>query len=436
MKTSNTEKEVAVIGALIVHNLRGSNGYDAYLISKLKEEFFTCKHVRELFKLASSRFSNGDGIDYTDFLTLVSLEASDLIQQALISDFVPSTAIDRYIEELRKLSVLRPKVQELTQGLQQVNQADSVDKCYAIIQELASKLLGDDIKSPSTQHISEIVDEVMSGDDEPEYFKTNLNDWPPIPSKGMITVGGRSGVGKTLMGIHLMEHILQVKPGTQAIYFNLEMDKRVMLSRYQNMIRPFKGSIKKTLQEGGASEVLKRDVTLVSKSGLELSEIQMTASCCALKKPVSVIVVDYVGQVKDKGGDEYHELGRIAKGLAGLAYKLGCVVIALQQVKRKDSQKREEDTTPHTHEAAGTLDFERSSEWWLGIDQPQMHREDEPAVKDIFVIKNRKSRGNSGYFTIYHGFKDARFFEIDQQTASIAVNNRIASVKTYKDAYK
>jgi len=234
LKTSNTEKEVAVIGALIVHNLRGSNGYDAYLISKLKEEFFTCKHVRELFKLASSRFSNGDGIDYTDFLTLVSLEASDLIQQALISDFVPSTAIDRYIEELRKLSVLRPKVQELTQGLQQVNQADSVDKCYAIIQELASKLLGDDIKSPSTQHISEIVDEVMSGDDEPEYFKTNLNDWPPIPSKGMITVGGRSGVGKTLMGIHLMEHILQVKPGTQAIYFNLEMDKRVMLSRYQN----------------------------------------------------------------------------------------------------------------------------------------------------------------------------------------------------------
>jgi len=436
LKTSNVEKEKAVIGALVLHNLRDIQGYDAYLISKLRDEFFTHKPVKEIFKLASSNFSAGVGIDYTDYLASVTTEAAQVIQEALLADFIPSTSIDRYINELGNLAILRPKVQMLAQCMQQVNQADSIEKGYGIIQELAANLLGDEIKSPHTQHLSEIVDEVMSNDDEPEYFKTNLKDWPPFPSKGMITIGGRSGVGKTLMGLHLMENILQVKPGTQAIYFNLEMDKRVMLSRYQNMIRPFKGSLKKTLEDGGASETLKRDVTLVSKSGLELSEIQMTASCCALKKPVSVIVVDYVGQVKDKGGDEYQELGRIAKGLSGLAYKLGCVVIALQQVKRKDSQKKEGDTTPHTYEAAGTLDFERSSEWWLGIDQPQMHRPDEATVKDIFVIKNRKSRGDTGYFTVYHGFKDARFFEIDQHSAGNAVNNPIASVKSYKDAYK
>jgi replicative DNA helicase len=438
MQTSNIELEKIVVGALVLHKYRGKNGYDSYLIAKLKDELFTFGPVKEIFKVACARFADGSGIDDVELIGLVSDAAADIITERMLSDFIPSPTIDRYIEDLTKLSVIRPKMFLLKQAIQEISQADSIDKGYEALQALAGNLSKDEVPPSYSEHISEIIDEVMTKDDEPDYLQTNLKHWPPFPSMGMITVAGRSGVGKTLMGLHLMEHILQVKPDTQALYFNTEMSKKVILSRYVNMVTPFSGPLKKALEDGGACEILKRDVTIISKSSIQIGEIELTASCHALNKPVSVIVVDYVGQVRDAegGGKQYQEFGRIAQALSGLAYKLGCIVIALQQVSRNDPQKVKADTVPQSYEAAGSIDFERSSEWWLGIDQPQIHDPHNPSVKNIFVVKNRKSRGNSGYFTVYHGFQDARFLDADQREIEIKLNNQVSPCLSHLDAYK
>ena len=424
MKDHDKNTELRVIGALIICGSMKDEGAVS-IFSQVTEDFFMSKDVKELFGAIKSQVLKDLPFDAISLSPIISEVAYQLLLPILDGDYHSFSTISNDIEVLKKMHRLRPKL-ELIKGanralLAEINQ----DVALELIQELGSKLITDrPLAKEYAQECEELIEEILTSDENPTEIKTNLRDWPPFPATGMIVVAGRAGIGKTMMGLHLLEKILEAKPGTKAIYFNLEMSKRVMVNRYLNMIYPFTGSLKSALNMGGATELLKRNLLLITKPNVTISEIELISTCQSLEHDISVIVVDYVGRVKGLGSNRHEQLEEIAQDLAGLAIKLDCVVLAIQQVSKEKVEKVKVDRVPQIHEGAGSMGFERAAEWWLGIDQPQVAEPENPSVKDLFIVKNRKSRGDSGYFTAYLTFKGGRFYEVDQRECEIKMNNQ------------
>jgi replicative DNA helicase len=134
----------------------------------------------------------------------------------------------------------------------------------------------------------------------------------------------------------------------------------------------------------------------------------------AIKQPMSVIVVDYLGIVQNTSKIESHTLKQadIALRLSALAAELNCIVIALTQVNRDHAGRL--DKTPITADAADSSGSERSSTYWLGIYRPIV--DDVFADPEDFIVKCRKNRFGPTWTALF-AFNQATFAEMNQERA-------------------
>jgi len=420
MKSYDRNLEMRVIGVLIIHGSSDKN-VAINILSSVTEDYFFTQETKGLFNLIKDQAANDLPFDIFSLSPIAPEGCYELLAPIMANEFYASLGtINGDIETLRKMTEARPLLKLIADFQGKIMAETNLDKGRSLIGELGAMLSETPPTSMDYERTYEqLIDEILSTDEVPDYFQTNLANWPPFPAAGMITVGGRSGVGKTYTGLRMMDGILDVKPNTRAIYFNLEMRPRIMIKRHLGMVYEGQSSsLKKNIEDGGGSVLMDRDVVLVTKPGILISEIEMICKRHAMEKDISVIVLDYVGQIRtEEKGDDWLQQERIAQTLAGLAIKLKCVVIALQQINRDAQKEKRADKTPLPHDAAGSVGFERASEWWLGIDKPQMHDKENASLQDLFVIKNRKQRGEGGYFTIYQEFRDGVFYDINQQEA-------------------
>ena len=391
------------------------------ILASLNEEHFYLPYTRELFLFIKERHSQGKSFSFINLDGIVPDNLHDLLCDVM-SDIYFMPNISFAIDSLEKHRKIRPLLNHLFISLTKISEQKDIDLCNDEILSLMQSL---ENNAPLSREdymctYEDLIEECLSeGFEETQPIQTELKDWPPFPPSSMITIAGRSGAGKTFLGIYLLEKLLMAQPGTVALYFNIEMEKQTMFARHANLVEPVKGSIVDALKKGLASKMLQRNVILVNKSGITIEEIESITKAISLKNKISVVVVDYVGLVKSRKKYESHYLmlDAIAERLSGLALKHSCIVLALQQVSRKPAERAKNDRVPYPTDAAGTQGFERSSHWWLGIDRPAIDEPENIALDGIFVIKNRKQRTDAGYFTIYHEFKDGRFLEICQRTA-------------------
>lgn len=410
--------EQRLLGAITCDTLN-NNEIAQVAFEQVLPEYFYYQDNRELFELIKERFLNDLPYDIASIIAIVPNELADLVLQLADERFYTITMFNSDLTRLQLLYDLRPKLKSINNLFYEMQQQNDPDKCLQLLSESLSSIQRDVIEGASDcQDYYQLVDDVLTQPEEPEEIKTALRDWPPFPSSGMITIAGRSGTGKTFTGLFLMEHLLNAMPDTKAIYFNLEMKPKVLIKRHLNMISDMDGTLKESLEKNGASELLKRDVHVVTRPGITIDEIELITTSQNLKKKVSVIVVDYIGQVviKNRAEKEYISQGEIAQRLAGLAVKTGCIVLVLQQVNR-ETKNAGIGNIPTLGEAAGSQGCERSSEWWIGIHKPDIYDPDNLDIKDLFIFKNQKQRGEHGYFTVFCEFKDGKFYEINQYRA-------------------
>lgn len=238
-----------------------------------------------------------------------------------------------------------------------------------------------------------------------------------IRTKSLITIAAGAGVGKTGFAIFLMDAIARNQPDSQCLFFSLEMEARHIWMRHVGILggKQFE-KLTDSERMDAVTKSLQVPVTIYDpslvRSCSDIDYILTTARLKSMEKPISVIVVDYLGLVENRGKFERNDLKQadITSKLARIALELNCTVIALSQINRGNTQRSKDDQCPWPQDAADSSGSHRSSTLWLGVDRPELYQDD-PSYRNQFVIKCRKNRFG-GTFELILAFNDGTFAEV------------------------
>ncbi len=394
------EIEKRVIGALIsIGNPMSLNAQKAML--SLDSECFYAIEAKMIYELIKSRFLLNKEFDFISLSTIIDSD-NELFFVAMQAHYYTANMLDFDVQELLNYKNLRKQLKILVDV---INNAKAEPEA-----ELALKLISHDLQklTHASTTVSENVvksyeqcidDALTLTENDTTLIYAQVPGLPAIPNRSLITIAGRSGHGKTFFALYLMDKIIDALPGKHSLYFNLEMHPNVMLDRHATILG-ITGKDSRERIANAAHRLLEKNVSLISVPMITIEEIETICKISYLKNPIAVIVVDYLGLItsKSRKDSKYLEQNDIAKRLAALSMQLDCVVLCLIQVNREFKTRPSGDRCPIPTDAAEAMGSVHSASWWLGIDQPFQDDQD-PEYKNVFQVRCRKNRGDSGNFS-------------------------------------
>jgi replicative DNA helicase len=393
--------EMRVIGTLSnIGNPEDGLIHEAMLL--LDASCFRNENCSDIFKIIKARYEAGD---FFDFISLLSGAPNNSI-----GDLLAALGDVRYysrsslLHDIRELAALRDHKRTEAAILRCVNLAKNEpvpSKKQEILSsgliESRNNLAGNDCLGKS---YSEITRDYQLGKHErTSFLKTGLECFEKIQNQSMITICGRSGIGKTFFAVYLMNQLLQNNPNKNALFFSLEMPHSEIWKRHVSIVAN-KQFAEMTEEEiyYASEKVNQLNCKVFDKPLITIDKIELICRINAQNNPLSVIVVDYLGLVAASGNYDRHDLkvADIAQRLAALSIELNTVVIALSQANRDHKHRKTGDKCPYPTDAADSSGSERSSSLWIGIDRPEV---DDPCMEymNLFLLKCRKNRNGESF---------------------------------------
>lgn len=384
----------------------------------LSSECFFNFESRELFCLINQQFNMGHPFDAYRMSSLVPISIFEYTNQVIplswsLSNF--DDDIDFLVDSLRARRIRMRLDQTLKAFSQQGNPAVACSIAIDGCMEINSMAL---INEDHTYTNEKCAEYYLSNFHKTErVIPTGIESLDQVndggfKENGLITIAGRSGMGKTGFGVFLAHHLAKNHPAQHVLFYSLEMSfSDIYEKRLSAIIGKHPSVANKIERDKAIAQAFDTPFTIVTKPLATIDFIETNSRITHIKQPISVIVVDYLGIVQNNNKLESHVLRQadISLRLAALAAELNCIVIALTQVNRDYANR--EDKVPITSDAADSSGSERSSSYWLGIYRPEVDNEYEN--KNEFIVKCRKNRfGNP--WTVTFAFNNATFAEIDQ----------------------
>ncbi len=419
-----TELEFRCISALIhIGNHRDLRVQQALL--KLDKDCFHNADNRHIFEIILNLFNEQSDFNFVEFVTIVPDSLYTLVCDMRLDQYISTNCLEHDVDGLLAYRALRTQlkilVDAVNRGMEALTPESSLVRISEKLQEINKSMRTS--RKNYLRSYETIADEFLieQAQDDSE-IQVDIPNFPPVPNRALITIAGRSGHGKTFFGLYLMDKIIDSVPGKQTLYFNLEMHERVMMERHATLLG-VKGESRRERIINGIARLLPKNVSLISEPLITIEEIETESRLASIRKPIAVIVVDYLGLIRSKSRAERNDLEQsdIAKRLAALSLELNCVVIALIQVNREFKTRPIGQRCPVTSDSAESMGSVHSSSWWLGIDQPQADSED-PEWRDQFHISCRKNRGNAGMFNLKLKFKDGMFSKWERPFSASRAN--------------
>jgi replicative DNA helicase len=223
---------------------------------------------------------------------------------------------------------------------------------------------------------------------------------------GTHIVAARSGRGKSVLAAQIAAHAASTAEGSVAV-FSLEMAANSMLKRWLSWIA--KVNVNR-LHAASTNDLRDRWARLVKAAGdllqkrLELNTTatdvpQIWRKCLGLKakKGLSLVVVDYV-QLIDVGRQmekRYLEIREISRSLAMMAKHLGVPVLAVAQLNRESTRRK--DNRPSEEDIADGDSLLRDATTCLLIHrdlvaQKGQDQRDLEGLAELILSKNRHGR--------------------------------------------
>ena len=395
---------------------------------ELSADCFYNPDNREIFSLIWDCFWKSEGFNFVDIMILTKGNAisydtvnwiTDNYRQLHVSDkgFEADVANLITLTQLRKqLSIAECMIAEVTACPSPGDASKLLNSHLTEINNLNFTKSRDGISS------AELADSYLEGTMYADLKisttckQLNLALNGGITSKSLIIIAAGAGVGKTNFGIFLLDCIARSERGKQSLFFSLEMESKHIWMRHVGIRagRQFDTIDPEKRMEaiGSALEVPMTIYDMASSRSVnDIDNLITIARLKAAEMPISVIVVDYLGLVDNRGNFEANHLRQadITTKLARLALELNCILIALSQINRNASSRSSDDRCPRPEDAADSSGGHRSSTLWIGVDRPELYR-DEPEYINQFVVKCRKNRfGNP--FELIFAFNNGTFGE-------------------------
>ncbi len=399
---------------------------------KLTADCFYDYLYGQLFGIIRECFQKGEMFTIVDVLMLIKKDDNDLfeaynwVRQEYSEIFTGTANFLSYVDRLIALKVLRKQMSLMAEAQREVSAIanpesaqESLLEHINLINNLSFRASKDGI---SAMELTEAYFEGLLPDDV--ILPTTCDQLNEllgggIRAKSLITIAAGAGVGKTGFAIFLMDAIARNQPDTHSLFFSIEMEARHIWQRHMGICAG-KQFDDLTEQEKLAAVPKLASVPVriydlaTCRNADDIDFILTTARLKAMEKPISVIVVDYLGLVENRGRFERNDLKQsdTVTKLSKLAIELNCVVICLSQINRANAARSIDDRCPWPHDAADSSGSHRSSALWLGVDRPDQYQDD-PCYRNQFVIKCRKNRFG-GIFELILAFNEGTFAEVPE----------------------
>ena len=204
--------------------------------------------------------------------------------------------------------------------------------------------------------------------------------------------------------MNLAENVA-VRCGGSSLIFSLEMSKAELAKRSLSSVSGVsQGHIEsgEAIQESSISDFVvagfgklsEADIRICDKGALTFARIAAIARLQHRAKPLSLIVIDYIGLISTEQGSRFQnrnqELGAISRGMKALAKELGIPVVALAQLNRSIESRT--DAKPRMSDLRDSGEIEQDADVII-----MAHRDDDPkrggtGITDIDVVKCRHAK--------------------------------------------
>lgn len=243
----------------------------------------------------------------------------------------------------------------------------------------------------------------------------------------LVTIGGRTGMGKTAFAFNLLRN-LAIEKNIPSLYISLESTEQlctnILIACTLNIKYRVLLSGQLVVEEWekldkGVSGIVNSPIYLDTKSTYTIDDICKTVEEAVQEHQVKVVFIDYLQLIFAKTGfteNRYLELNYITRKLKALAKEFNITIVVLSQLNRNAEGEKRLDHRPVLTDLRDSGTICDDSDVVCFVHRPEYYRiyQDEKGndmhnVALIIVAKNRL--GYTGDAVLHVDMDSRRFFE-------------------------
>ncbi|WP_392486704.1 replicative DNA helicase [Haloimpatiens sp. FM7315] len=367
---------------------------------------------RILYKAITELYMDNISIDIVNLKEKLgnSLEKAGGISYMaeLINSALACSDIKGHAEIIKKKSINRKFQEIITKAKKCIenNDGDSyelMDKLSAMFIELnASSKEGESCVENDLVDIMKNMEDLYKNGGKQDIIKTGYKKLDSalggLNKQDFIIVAGRPSMGKTSVSINLLKNII-LKEHKSAAFFNLEMAKKQFYQRMLSMCSSLPiDNIKKGLISTEEWITLTNLCNQISTSNFslydkifKLNDIIMECRKIKMKKPLDVVIIDYLQLIELEGRYENRnvQVSKISRALKLLAKELDITVIALSQLSRAPEARSEHRPCLSDLRESGSIEQDADIVMFVYRDYYYEHEESLKNIMELLISKNR-----------------------------------------------
>jgi replicative DNA helicase len=233
-----------------------------------------------------------------------------------------------------------------------------------------------------------------------------------------VVILGRTATGKSALLQHIGLHHAEVS-GEPVLFFSLEMPITSVFERALQICIGVGGSeVEDAYRTDDPEMALQANLVFtkipnfytVTQAGLTIETIKRIVLYCEeniFHRKTSLVLIDYLGLVREQGKDIYQQVSRVARGLKEASKELSVPIVYLSQVIKSVGEF--DPLELGVARDSGAID--EAADFVLGLWREPSHGFGQFSTNDLVlgILKNRK--GGTGTVTVEMDKKTLRFRE-------------------------
>ncbi len=435
------DAEASLLGALLI---------DSDAIVKIadivsSDDFYEERH-RHIFDATQKLYEKHSPIDV---LTLANqLRADGLLEMAggsayltELTNFVPTASHVAQYADIVAQKALRRRLIKASQDISNLS-FDEATSLKELIENSEQRLF--EVSHRHIKHDITSLEDILSGSFErlddlhkdkgkirgvPTGFKDLDNILAGLQQSDLFILAARPSMGKTALSLNIA-HNVSIDSELPVLLFSLEMSKEQLVDR---MLAVESGVDAWALRTGNLSDsdfekigqamgsLSEAQMYIDDTPGITVSDLRTKARREAHKRPLGLIIVDYLqlmsGGARYGGGENrVQEISEISRGLKQVARELNVPLVALSQLSRSVESRSPQIPQLADLRESGSIEQDADVVAFIYREDYYNPDTDRKNITDILIKKHRN--GPTGGVELYFDKNKQRFRSLDKRRAS------------------
>ncbi len=438
----NVDAEASLLGSILI---------DSDAIVKVadivrEDDFYDQKH-QEIYTALKTLYAKHSPIDVltlsNELKNTGKLDAaggSEYLTE--LTNFVPSAAHALEYAQIVSSKAIRRRIIKASQAIVGLGY-EGDDSVQELIETAESKLFevsSDHIKqdvvsletilSDSFDRLDELHKDKGTIRGVPTGFRDMDNILAGFQKSDLFILAARPSMGKTALSLNLA-HNVAVKSSQPVLLFSLEMSKEQLVDR---LLAAEAGVDAWNLRTGNLTDadfekighamgaLSEAPIYIDDSPGITVSDLRTKARREAHKRPLGLIIVDYLqlmsggSRFSGDSANRVQEISEISRGLKGIARELNVPLIALSQLSR--SVESRSPQIPQLADLRESGSIEQDADVVAFLYQEDYYNPDTERknLTDVFIKKHRN--GPTGAIELYFDREKQRFRSLSKKHAT------------------